>query len=322
MKVFSKEDKSMDPVHENATITQHLKIRELTGRLPISVLPRSPSQSEIMKQYITPSDPKIQAVVQDILSGSWRWAYDDFEALRQWVWAHVSYRSDSEIHGSSDYWQLPAETLELGTGDCEDYAILLCTLLRAYGVPADQVYVALGCSNSGSCHAYLLERYYTGIWRVVEPQAELCTTLLFFDSDLYTDLAFKERYCFNDQNYVQGVPSLPTGTYEFEVGNSAWPVTEGAHVRFDRQLPSNELVTGSMEWPKVAGKDQSIVYDWSLNVYDPLGKSVYTWSGIDLRHDFSFMAVSPGIYTVEILKRDYMPRCGRLTINPLGWEQR
>jgi hypothetical protein len=320
MKVFLKEEKPVDPAYEEATLTQCLKIKEFVGRLPISILPRSPSQPEIMKQYITPTDPKIKAAVQDILSGSWRWAYDDFEALRQWVCAHVHYRSDSEIHGVGDYWQLPTETLKLSTGDCEDYAILLCTLLRAYGVPSDQVYVALGCSNSGSCHAYLVERYYKGIWRVIDPQAELWTILLLFNSDLYTGLIYKEQCCFNDEDYIDGMPPLPPGTYEFEIGNSMWPVARGAYVEFTRQLLSNELVTGSLEWPKVAGKDQSIVYDWSLNVYDSLGELVYTWSGTKSRHDFSFQATNTGTYTIEILKRDYMPRCARLQVDPPDWK--
>jgi hypothetical protein len=166
----------------------------------------------------------------------------------------------------------------------------------------------------------LLERYYTGIWRVIEPQAELCTTLLLFNSDLYTGLIYKEQCCFNDEDYIDGMPPLPPGTYEFEIGHSMWPATRGAYVEFNRQLTSNELVTGSLEWPKIAGKNQIIAYDWSLNVYDSLGKLVYTWSGTNSRHDFSFKTTNTGTYTIEILKRDYMPRCARLTIAPPDWK--
>jgi len=267
-------------------------------------------------RYITPNDPQVQAAVQDILSGEWRWAYDGFEALRQWVWAHVFYRFDSEIYGK-DYWQLPAETLALGTGDCEDFAILLCTLLRAYGVSADDVYVAVGCAEEGQgCHAYLLERYYRGIWTVLEPQAELISTLLVFNRDIFTDLMYEERYCFNDQDYFKGAPTLPPGTYEFEVGHSAWPVTRGASVEFQRQLEAGEIVAGSVEWLK----DYRIAYDWDLNIYGPEGDPVPSWSGTNRAFSFSFIAARTGLYRIEILKRDYMPRCARLTVNPTDWE--
>ncbi|MBA7540555.1 hypothetical protein ES705_32854 [subsurface metagenome] len=70
--------------------------------------------------YITPDDPEVKAALNDILSGEWRWAYNDFNTLREWVATHVSYKSDQYAHGVTDYWQLPSETLKLGTGDCED----------------------------------------------------------------------------------------------------------------------------------------------------------------------------------------------------------
>jgi predicted transglutaminase-like cysteine proteinase len=63
--------------------------------------------------------------------------------------------SDEERR-SEDYWQTPEETLSYSTGDCEDFAILLCFLLRAYGIDAEQVYVALGVDNEEQGHAFLL----------------------------------------------------------------------------------------------------------------------------------------------------------------------
>ena len=37
--------------------------------------------------------------------------------------AQIKYLSDIEVHNVRDYWQVPEETLELLTGDCEDFAI-------------------------------------------------------------------------------------------------------------------------------------------------------------------------------------------------------
>lgn len=47
-----------------------------------------------------------------------------------------AYVHDSAAHGVPDYWQSPKETLKRGTGDCDDWGILLYCLLRQAGVPA------------------------------------------------------------------------------------------------------------------------------------------------------------------------------------------
>ena len=305
-------------------IGQDLLVGEPDEARLAEIIPRHPmGQPEIMKFYITPDAPEVKAAVNDILSGEWRWAYNDFNALREWIATHVSPKSDQDVHGVIDYWQLPAETLKLGTGDCEDFAILLCTLLRAYGVPPDQVYVAIGFSQDGAGHGYLVEKWYKGIWRVIEPIAGALTGM--FLMDWATSVSFEERYCFNDQGYFEGPPALLPGAYEFEVDYSFWPMTRGATAEFESHLDAGEKVSGLVEWlaeRSWAKENYQIVYDWSLYIYAPDGSTALSWSGTDLEHNFSFTPTMSGRYKVEILKRDYLARCARLTIDPPDWSRK
>jgi len=290
-----------------------------TPPAPIPALSRQPlGKPEEMKRYITPDDPEVKAAVNDILSGYWRWAYSDFNALRQWVSSYVTYKSDQSVHGVSDYWQLPTETLSLGTGDCEDFAILVCTLLRAYGVPPDQVYVACASREGAEeGHAFLFERWYKGIWQAIEPQRGVWTVWAFGDID---PSDYTQFYCFNDQECFSGKPTLPQGVYGFEVDYSFWPATSGASVNFERYLNAGERVTGSIEWGKDSlGEVSNIVYDWTITAYDEHDDAVFTWSGNDLSHDFAFIALQSGSYRIEILKRDYLSKCAKMTIEPADW---
>jgi len=298
-------------------------------KIEMQSLSRNPlGQPEQMKRYITPDDPKIKAAVNDILSGEWRWAYNDFNALRAWLALNISPISDQEAHGVAEYWQLPAETLELGTGDCEDYAILLCALLRANGIPADQVYVIGGYPSEGERgHAFLYEHWYKGIWRAIEPQIDPITDTLTFEIMGWVDAVtyIRDVWCFNDESCFQGKPALSLGVYEFEVDYSLYPLTRGATVEFERHLDPGQKVSGSVEWlvdRAWAKENYQIVWDWSLYVYTPDGSTTFTWSGTDLQHNFSFTPTTPGTYKIEILKRDYLARCARLTIDPPDWSKR
>lgn len=94
-----------------------------------------------------------------------------FDDIRDWVAANIEYKTDDEQWGVEEYWQTPDETLSLHTGDCEDFAILLCTLLRAYGIAEEHIYVAVGIDSGGYGHAFLIEDWYLdGEWRAIEPQ--------------------------------------------------------------------------------------------------------------------------------------------------------
>lgn len=225
--------------------------------------------------------------------------------------------SDQTARGTSEYWQLPAETLRLGTGDCEDFAILLCTLLRAYGVPADEVYVGAGFPKDPTSpgHAFLFEHWYKGIWRAIEPQEGVWPEVFLGDMDVSE---YSKFYSFNDQQHFSGKPTPLAGVYEFEVGYSFWPLTRGAVAEFERFLSAGEEVAGWVQWLG----SSAIVWDWSFTAYDPHSNAVLTWSGTDLRYDFSFTASPAGVYKIEILKRDYMARCARMEIQPSDWTER
>lgn len=48
------------------------------------------------------------------------------------------------VRSNDEFFQFPSETLTWGVGDCDDTAIALCALLRAYGIDAERVMVVVG----------------------------------------------------------------------------------------------------------------------------------------------------------------------------------
>ncbi len=286
-----------------------------------AVLSRSPlDRPEQAIQYMTPNTKEIKTAVQAILSANSGKPYTNFNALRDWVATNIYYKSDQDNFGVSDYWQFPLETLERGSGDCEDIAILLCSLLRASGVPADQVYVAIGTlEGMKDYHAYLLERYSKGVWSMIEPQLDPVTSAFsftFLDWALTYDFS-NDLFCFNDQYFFRGPPVLASGVYEVNLWNSLWPFLPCASVNLERQLKKDDKVEGAIEW---LGTDR-IIADWSLNIYSPSGDVVLTRSGNDLKHDFALRTATSGVYRLEIIKRDYAPRNVKVTLIPPGWKK-
>jgi len=154
-------------------------------------LPRSLSELwGLARLFITPNNRQVQNIVMK------HSAFPNWLSLCNWVSDNIEYVDDS-VHGQGDYWQLPSETLELKTGDCEDYAILLCSLYRAAGYDAESAFVILGYSDKGG-HAWV--RIYAqvlgiGTWINIEPQIGGIFTIFYglFDTTKYDDV-----YQFND----------------------------------------------------------------------------------------------------------------------------
>jgi len=133
-----------------------------------------PTTGSEFQSYITPECPWVVGTLQGILGDPpYEPSQVGFDEIRDWVATNIDYKSDEERWGE-DYWQTPEETLSYYTGDCEDFSVLLCSLLRAYGIDAERVYVALGVDGDDEepGHAFLIENWYQdGEWRRIESQA-------------------------------------------------------------------------------------------------------------------------------------------------------
>jgi len=159
-------------------------------------LPRSFNE-DLCELFITPNETTVVRVKNKILSDKLPFI-PNWIALRDWVGNNIKYRYDSNVHGTSEYWQLPKETVQLKTGDCEDYAILLCSLLRADGWSPNDVYVVLGKNNNGDYHAWV--KINLGIlgWYNIEPQANGLNTII---GDYLSLSGYQATCYFNDHQF-------------------------------------------------------------------------------------------------------------------------
>lgn len=61
------------------------------------------------------------------------------ERVNHFINRSVSFVSDQQAWGAYDYWATPAQTLRLGKGDCEDFAIAKYFSLVRMGVPSEKL---------------------------------------------------------------------------------------------------------------------------------------------------------------------------------------
>ena len=153
-------------------------------------LDRCARTNAIKKLYITPNDPKIVELKDEILNNKPFWR-SNWQAFCDWINSEITYEPDS-----GEYWKLPRETLEQKTGDCEDQAILLCSLLRAVGYDRDSAFVILGrCDDVG--HAWVrifAEILGIGIWMDIEATNGGLTIF----QELLGLVDYDDAYQFND----------------------------------------------------------------------------------------------------------------------------
>jgi hypothetical protein len=146
--------------------------------------------------FITPNDPSVISLRDEILKDSIAVLTPDWMKFRDWVGNKIEYTRDSEIHGETEYWQFANETIQLETGDCEDFSILLCSLLRSNGWETNSVYVVVGKQNN-QYHAWV-KLIWNDLQYNIEPQGSGFDVLI---GDL-TFLSGYQAVCyFNDLEF-------------------------------------------------------------------------------------------------------------------------
>jgi len=91
------------------------------------------------QEYFQFPNVRIQRLANRIVEDCWS---DDKKAyvIEQWVINNIEYVSDLKNHGKMEYWSRPTETLSRMTGDCEDGAFLIGSLMLHAGVDDSKIF--------------------------------------------------------------------------------------------------------------------------------------------------------------------------------------
>jgi hypothetical protein len=136
----------------------------IDAKLPrLLIQPSTAPSSEMLslsKLFVTPNDSEVGKALNEIwhswpLSSHCPWGpgpkcpqWYILSAIQHWVSVNVEYSSQD------NYAQLPRETLQLKSGDSQDSAILVVSLLRAAGWNEREAFVVLG-SDGKTCYGWV-----------------------------------------------------------------------------------------------------------------------------------------------------------------------
>ena len=129
------------------------------------------SQHYDVERFITPNDTAVQNIIDKVTGGwsntsDWGEYWTDLDALYDWVVANIYYNYDGlfpvlpsimsdNIEYITEMWQFPNETLSIERGDCEDMAILLCSMVRGYSQEYWTECILIASSSAGHAAAQI-----------------------------------------------------------------------------------------------------------------------------------------------------------------------
>jgi hypothetical protein len=126
--------------------------------------------------------------------------------MYDWVVANIAYRADgyypilpddprNDLTLWDDMWQTPAQTLELGKGDCEDMSILLVSMIRCYN--DDQYYTEVIVITG---HAAVYLPFEDNQICILDPAGHYYTNTGYPNYHIYDDTATEVNSWLNQWN--------------------------------------------------------------------------------------------------------------------------
>lgn len=85
--------------------------------------------------------------------------FDDVSDIGAYTANCFVYKTDQDNFGQADFWQSPQATIDRGSGDCEDFAILSCYFLEALDIETKIVFIKI---NDNKFHALV---FFDGFYR-------------------------------------------------------------------------------------------------------------------------------------------------------------
>ena len=164
---------------------------------------RNDGQYYSLKSFIQPFDPLVMEIASILNTSS-----DPISAAQDFVHRVVQYEREN-----GEMWRYPRELLMLepSHGDCDDMAILLCSILRSY-IPANDVYVVVGDMLNGkdTGHAWVLAH-----GEIIESTASSSQKI---NKDRYRpEVLFNDKYAYGMSNSFGFIVAMDK--YNLKVGD-------------------------------------------------------------------------------------------------------
>ena len=145
------------------------------------VTTRGDNKLHSARDLVQPDEMMVKTLAQILQQ-----APDPIAAAQDFVHSFTEY-----LYEEIDYWAIPGETLSYRAGDCDDKAILLCSILRNF-IPAEKVFCAFGFWKDEG-HMWVVTEDADGQDLYIESTASSSS----HPSNKYTLLAmFNDQYAF------------------------------------------------------------------------------------------------------------------------------